>query len=187
MASFGGVLISAGGCHQHASARSNVHLTELGQAEGCAERLCGEEADVVGAGVEVGFERLAAQADLQALQRAVVGGRYEEQAMGFQDSVDLGEQAEDVLDVLEDLTRPDDVEDAVRKREFLPTLHELESRMALSRKADGFTGHIATRRPRTMLDQRGGEVAQPAPQVENARPRRHVSKEEVAPEHEVLR
>ena len=101
--------------------------------------------------------------------------------------MDLREQAEDILDVLEDLADPDGIAELVLEWEVLPTLDELDPRMALARAPHSFAGDVATNRLNTVLKQRHGELTGATTKVEHTGSGVHPSKEEVATEHEVLR
>jgi hypothetical protein len=72
--------------------------------------------------------------------------------------VDLGEQTEDVLDVLEDLPRPRRIERAVGERQLLPTAHELDAKMPCARTTQRLLGNVAANRLSTVLDQRRSEI-----------------------------
>jgi len=159
---------------------------QTGGIERRAQRAGGEEADVVGAGVERALEGAAAEAGMQARQEAVVGRREEQSAVGRERAADLREQAEPILDVLEHLGQPDRVELAVGERQLRAAERELDRGKARAGAPQGLLRDVGADDLEAALRQQPAEVAEAAAEVENALALAQLGEEEVAARLEAL-
>ena len=110
-----------------------------------------------------------------------MGGRREQEgSAGSKDAADLREQAQPILNVLEHLARPNDIERLVSEGQLFPCQHELDRRGARSSPPQGLLRDVAARHDRPVLGQRRRELPQAATEIQDRLSLHDSVKEEVA-------
>jgi hypothetical protein len=158
----------SGGAREHDSGSSGEgRRAKSGCSERLAERSRREEAHVVRAGIEVGLERAAAEAEPKAPERSVTGRRKQQPpSPRAQHTAHLAKETQQVLDVLEHLARPNNIERLVSEGQlFRASQHELDPGMAPARERQRRLSHVTARYERAMRRKLPREVAQPATQI----------------------
>ena len=160
-----------------------------GVGEQRAQRARREEAQVVGAGVEVLLERVPAQRERGQRDAAVVRRRHEQAAAPAQHAADVGEKPDDIRDVLEHLAGPHDVERVLVERQRRPLVDaaRIEAGHARAGAAQRLLGDVDRDDIAAGRDELRGEGPVAGAEVQDALSPLHVREQERAAGREPLR